>query len=159
MPKVHRLDSKKKKKDKKKDKKEGEANGDHQNGDVDEETAEFDVNLYGVPVCGDVKLEFERKGEKMFAFWINTFFVKDLQMVVDKIGLDKAHKDVKSHKNYEEGFKVELLFTEMTNSTPRKLTTVSSSPSISNIIPPSPTASSSASASKIEGNLSNSNSV
>lgn len=137
-PKVHRVDSKKKK-DKKKDKE--ATNGEQQNGGEEEqqqEKAEFECGLNGVPVCGDVKMEFEKKGEKMFAFWFNTFFVKELKLVIDKIGLDKAHKDVKHHKSYYEGFKVELVFAEMTNTTPRKLTTVSSSPSISSISSSSP---------------------
>jgi len=169
VPKVHRLEGKKKKKGKKKERKDlaeqsnGQASGsegeqntnsnnnnNHNNGSINgednennnnnnnhqnvlEETAVFDCGTNGIPLIGDVKMEFERKGEKMFAFWFNTFFVKDLHVIIDKIGLDKAHKDCKSHKLYQEGFKVELIFDEMSTSSSARLTTVSSSPSISNM--------------------------
>jgi len=162
VPKVHRVDSKKKKKDKKKDKHEDNTNGkEAENGESneDEETAEFECG--SVPVCGDVKMEFERKGEKMFAFWFNTFFVKDLHVIIDKKGLDKAHKDAKNNKLYEANFTVELIFEEMVN-TPRKLTTVSSSPSISTtttITTISTTTTSAPSSPKAEGGLSNSSSI
>jgi hypothetical protein len=133
-PRVHKVDSKKKKKkDKKKNKdgsKEGaEANGkepDVENGDHDEqqETAEFDCGA-GVPVFGDVKMDFSKDGARIFMFWFNTFFVKDLHVVIEKTGLDKANKDAKHNKLYEKDFKVELVFSEViaTPSTPSTPTT------------------------------------
>lgn len=176
VPKVHRIDSKKKRKDKKKKEKDAtEANGksgvegDQQAAaaggeDNVEETVEFDIGSLGVPVCGDVKVEFDRKGEKMFAFWFNTFFVKDSHIVIDKVGLDKAHKDVKHHKSYHENFKVELIFEEMAQTSPRKLTTANSSPSISTLSTSnpsnsSPSAPSSPTALKAEAALASSSSV
>lgn len=93
-----------------------------------EDTAVFECG--GVPVCGDVKLDFEKQGGRIFAFWFNTFFVKGLHLVVPKEGLDKGHKD-KHHKLYEEAFRVELVFAELTQEAPRKLATATSSASIS----------------------------
>lgn len=120
-PKVHKVEGKKKKKDKKKDKhKEGETNGKEpeENGETEEtETAEFDCGA-GVPVFGDVKMDFDQKGTRIFMFWFNTFFVKDLHIVIEKVGLDKAHKDAKHHKLYEKHFKVELVFAEVAPTTP-----------------------------------------
>ncbi len=45
-----------------------------------EETATFDCGMS--PIYGDVKIEFDHKGSKIFAFWFNTAFVKDLRLVV-----------------------------------------------------------------------------
>lgn len=147
-PKVHKVsDGKKKKKSKKDVKKEaahtaegnneGEAAGEGETNGRDlhqsrenstilstegeaptEDTAVFECG--GVPVCGDVKIDFEKQGARIFAFWFNSFFVKGLRLVVNKEGLDKGHKD-KHHKLYEEGFLVEVLFAEMTQDAPRKL--------------------------------------
>jgi phosphatidylinositol-3,4,5-trisphosphate 3-phosphatase/dual-specificity protein phosphatase PTEN len=122
-PKVNKAE-KKKKKEKKKDK--GKEVGDyavstngHEAEEDEEEMAEFDLGV-GVPVFGDVKMDFENKGGRVFMFWFNTFFVKDLRLVIDKEGLDKAHKDAKNdkHKLYSKNFTVELVFSEVTPSSP-----------------------------------------
>lgn len=138
-PKITKVDKKKKKKDKKNKEKEkgsagyaADANGKAEPEKEMLDTIEFDVGgPAGVPVCGDVKMDFEAKGGRMFMFWFNTFFVKDGRMVIGKGGLDKASKDVKHHSKYEPEFCVELQFSEMTEEIPtRKLTTVGSSSSI-----------------------------
>lgn len=126
-PKVSKLDKKKKKK---KNKEGGEnGNGVHspgspggENGESEEtETAEFECGA-GIPVFGDVKMDFEKQGARIFMFWFNTFFVKDLHVVIEKPGLDKANKD-KHNKNYSKHFKVELVFAEVAASTPSTPTT------------------------------------
>lgn len=108
------------------------ANGREEEGDgaqASEETATFECGM--IPVCGDVKLDFERQGGRIFMFWFNTAFVKDgVHLTITKEGLDKAWKD-KHHKLYDECFRVELAFTEMTQQPTRaKLNGSSSSPSI-----------------------------
>lgn len=45
----------------------------------------------------------------MFLFWFNTYFVEDDYLCLSKPELDKACKD-KSHKLYDEDFRVELYF-------------------------------------------------
>eukprot|EP00049_Salpingoeca_infusionum_P017959 m.355172 g.355172 ORF g.355172 m.355172 type:complete len:382 (-) comp17189_c0_seq1:517-1662(-) len=71
------------------------------------------------PVAGDVKLEFIHKKstgkEKMFHLWFNTFFIEDLKMVATQPEIDKANKD-KKNKIYPVGFKVELHFAEISDS-------------------------------------------
>jgi hypothetical protein len=127
----------------------------------------------GVPVCGDVKIDFERQGSRIFMFWFNTCFVKgtkvkkenkhqknhipiqikkrrkrqgrsdppffsfsflilsfsklELNLVIYKKGLDKGHKD-KHHKLYEEAFRVEAVFTELSEDVPRKFSKADSTP-------------------------------
>eukprot|EP00026_Physarum_polycephalum_P008587 Phypoly_transcript_08675.p1 GENE.Phypoly_transcript_08675~~Phypoly_transcript_08675.p1 ORF type:complete len:416 (-),score=56.71 Phypoly_transcript_08675:54-1301(-) len=92
---------------------------------LSEDLAVFECG--GVPVCGDVKIDFERQGSRIFMFWFNSFFVKDLSLVIHKKGLDKGHKD-KHHKLYEEAFRVEAVFTELSGDVPRKFSKVDSTP-------------------------------
>jgi phosphatidylinositol-3,4,5-trisphosphate 3-phosphatase/dual-specificity protein phosphatase PTEN len=95
---------------------------------TEDSTATFECG--GIPVVGDVRVDFDRQGARVFQFWFNTAFVKDLRLVIPKSGLDKAHKD-KHHKLYDENFRVELVFTEMAPTTTRtKLTNSSSSATI-----------------------------
>lgn len=107
----------------------GEASGrDNSVSQEGEDVAIFECG--GVPVRGDVKLDFERQGARIFGFWFNTFFIQDLHLVIFKGGLDKGHKD-KHHKLYEENFNVEVVFAELTQDIPRpKLTNVPSTSSI-----------------------------
>ena len=58
-----------------------------------------------LPLCGDVKLEFQG----MFHFWFNTSFVENNTLVLSKPEIDKANKD-KTHKIFPHNFKVELVF-------------------------------------------------
>jgi len=95
---------------------------------LSEDLAIFDCG--SVPVCGDVKIDFEKQGTRIFAFWFNTFFVKGLSLVINKEGLDKGNKD-KHHKLYEENFRVEGVFTELTQDAPRKLVKGNSAANIS----------------------------
>lgn len=136
-PKVVKVE-KKRKKNKKKEKDDDRESGtdteDLIEGDLTEDTATFDCG--GLPVCGDIRMDFERHGSgRIFQFWFHTAFVKDLKLVISKEGLDKAHKD-KHHKLYDENFRVELEFAEMSQQPPTpahpryKLTSSVSSPSI-----------------------------
>jgi len=81
----------------------------------EEETAVFECG--NVPLCGDIKVEFTEKGNKMFAFWFSSSFVKNNRLVLRKEELDKAHKDT-SHKNYHANFRVELVFNDMSAGAP-----------------------------------------
>lgn len=90
---------------KKKTKKKGE--------DEEEETVSFDCG--NVPLHGDVKVEFSEKSSKLFAFWFCSSFVKENRLTLKKEELDKAHKD-SSHKSYHQNFRIELTFSELTNS-------------------------------------------
>lgn len=157
-PKVVKLnDGKKKKKDKSKKDKSGELHAEDKDKDKDkgkeeateaegaangkedadgsvaeESTATFECG--GIPVVGDVRVDFERQGARVFQFWFNTAFVKDLRAVIPKSGLDKAHKD-KHHKLYHENFRVELVFSEMASTPSRaKLTSSGSSATISSTV-------------------------
>ena len=118
-PRVHKVEGTKKKKSKKNKHKEGGAEANGKEPEVEDgepegvETAEFDCGA-GVPVFGDAKLDFESKGARIFMFWFNTFFVKDLHVVIEKTGLDKANKDAKHNKLYKKDFRVELVFAEVT---------------------------------------------
>ena len=103
-------------------------NAGNADGDV-EDLAVFECG--GVPVCGDVRVDFERQGTRIFAFWFNTFFVKGSSLSINKWGLDKGHKD-KHHKLYDESFRVEGVFTELTQDAPRKFAKTTS---IANIPP------------------------
>jgi len=78
--------------------------------DEEEETASFECG--NIPLCGDIKVEFNDKGSKMFAFWFSSSFVKGGRLVLKKEELDKAHKDT-GHKNYHANFRVELVFNDM----------------------------------------------
>lgn len=97
----------------------------------EEDTASFTCGA--VPVVGDVRVDFDRKGGRIFQFWFNTFFVKENSLTLPKVGLDKAAKD-KNHEAYEEKFRVELSFSSIDAPRP-KLTSSSSS----NILPTVPT--------------------
>jgi len=114
---------------------EGAANGkEKEEGEtVAEDTATFECGM--IPVVGDVRVDFENKGARIFQFWFNTGFVKDLRLVVKKKELDKAFKD-KHHKLYDENFRVGLAFTEMgTTTTPASArATLSSSSSSASIL-------------------------
>jgi phosphatidylinositol-3,4,5-trisphosphate 3-phosphatase/dual-specificity protein phosphatase PTEN len=156
-PKVRRMAETKKRKKGKKDTKRdaahilddkevdedgGEWNGrDHQSGNEnigvteEEDLAVFECG--GVPVCGDVKIDFEKQGTRIFAFWFNSFFVKGLSLMINKEGLDKGNKD-KHHKLYEETFRVEAVFIELTQEAPRKFGKANSSANISHISNTSP---------------------
>ncbi|KAJ4919965.1 hypothetical protein JOQ06_000202, partial [Pogonophryne albipinna] len=64
-----------------------------------------------LPVCGDIK-------EKMFHFWVNTFFIPGPEETPgEKLengsanDLDKANKD-KANRNFSPNFKVKLYFTK-----------------------------------------------
>eukprot|EP01117_Protostelium_nocturnum_P006274 TRINITY_DN2264_c0_g1_i1.p1 TRINITY_DN2264_c0_g1~~TRINITY_DN2264_c0_g1_i1.p1 ORF type:complete len:659 (-),score=180.26 TRINITY_DN2264_c0_g1_i1:185-2161(-) len=67
-----------------------------------------------LPVQGDVKFDFfDKNNEKLFSFWINTYFIKNNTMELNKSELDKANKD-RSHKSFEENFKVRANFSPLT---------------------------------------------
>lgn len=95
-----------------------------------------------LPLCGDVKIVFYnkprmKKKDKMFQFWLNTFFVEAddkpkengrkswagevpgscnyYTMTIPKADLDKANKD-KAHKVFSPNFQVKLHFTNPENS-------------------------------------------
>lgn len=87
-----------------------------------------------VPVCGDVKIEFYHKNaigskDKMFHFWFNTAFIRDNQLMMTKLEVDKAHKD-KQCKVFSQDFSVHLQFTDpdMINSSATKSTSVGITP-------------------------------
>jgi len=134
-PKVNKVSKKKGKKEshddnnKDKGKEEGDNEGEGTGEDGDESTATF--NCGGIPVWGDIRVEFEKQGGKIFQFWFNTAFVKDLNVVIPKEGLDKAHKD-KHHKTYDENFRIEVQFAEP-QSRP-KLATSSSSANVNELV-------------------------
>jgi phosphatidylinositol-3,4,5-trisphosphate 3-phosphatase/dual-specificity protein phosphatase PTEN len=135
-PKVVRID--KKKKGKGKGKEEG---GEEGEGEA-EELATFEVG--SLPVRGDVRVDFESKGARIFQFWFNTYFVKPipqplnassgstLSTSIPKIGLDKAFKDMKSHKLYDEKFNVELQFSELEHTPARTKSTIITSTETNN---------------------------
>eukprot|EP01110_Echinostelium_bisporum_P012626 TRINITY_DN7411_c0_g1_i1.p1 TRINITY_DN7411_c0_g1~~TRINITY_DN7411_c0_g1_i1.p1 ORF type:complete len:374 (-),score=134.88 TRINITY_DN7411_c0_g1_i1:22-1143(-) len=99
----------KNKKKKEKKKKDDTANGEA----TDSDTVKFDCG--SLSLSGDAKLDFTEKHlgseGKLFHFWFNTTFVKDCRVVIQKAGIDKAHKD-KHHKLFDENFRVELVFEE-----------------------------------------------
>lgn len=94
-----------------------------------------------VPLCGDIKVVFYnkprmKKKDKMFQFWLNTFFVEAddkpkengrkswagevpgssnyYTVTIPKCELDKANKD-KAHKLFSPNFQVKLHFTNPEN--------------------------------------------
>lgn len=129
-PKVVKVDKKKKKQkekeQKEKDQKEkGKENGENGKEEVAEDPAEEGTVTFEcghVPVIADVKVDFDRQGNRIFQFWFNTAFVKEplhssesdpkaqKHLIIAKTGLDKANKD-KKHKDYDKDFCVELIFT------------------------------------------------
>lgn len=121
-PKVVKVGKKKGKKDSHDDKEKGK---EEENEEEEDDTATFECG--GVPIWGDVRVEFEKQGGKIFQFWFNTSFVKNNNMVIVKEGLDKAHKD-KHHKTYDEHFRVEAQFEE-----PQSRPKLSSSASQANV--------------------------
>jgi phosphatidylinositol-3,4,5-trisphosphate 3-phosphatase/dual-specificity protein phosphatase PTEN len=130
-PKVVKVDKKKKKqkeqkeKGKEKEKEKEKENGENGKEEVAEDPAEEGTVTFEcghVPVIADVKVDFDRQGNRIFQFWFNTAFVKEplhssesgpkaqLHLIISKTGLDKANKD-KKHKDYDKDFCVELIFT------------------------------------------------
>eukprot|EP01111_Echinosteliopsis_oligospora_P011059 TRINITY_DN3551_c0_g1_i1.p1 TRINITY_DN3551_c0_g1~~TRINITY_DN3551_c0_g1_i1.p1 ORF type:complete len:422 (-),score=92.73 TRINITY_DN3551_c0_g1_i1:111-1376(-) len=81
--------------------------------DDTEGTIAFDCG--GLPICGDIRVDFTIGG-KVMGFWFNTYFVKNRKLVLKKEEIDKVHKD-KSHKLYDEHFRIELNFGEMNDLT------------------------------------------
>ena len=47
--------------------------------------------------------------DKIFHFWINSSFVDDHMLTLQKLDIDKAHKD-KKHRKFLAEFKLELMF-------------------------------------------------
>ncbi|XP_071952401.1 phosphatidylinositol 3,4,5-trisphosphate 3-phosphatase and dual-specificity protein phosphatase PTEN-like [Antedon mediterranea] len=111
-----------------------------------DKTLAFELPKGGLPICGDIKIEFfhkpnKLKKDKMFHFWVNTFFVlnsrgenihqcntedlpqmkactKNKQMLVmtlNKEELDKANKD-KTNRLYSPNFKVICYFSSVDES-------------------------------------------
>ncbi|XP_033118955.1 phosphatidylinositol 3,4,5-trisphosphate 3-phosphatase and dual-specificity protein phosphatase PTEN-like [Anneissia japonica] len=104
----------------------------------------FSIPKGGLPICGDIKIEFFHKSnklkkDKMFHFWVNTFFILNskcesvkqcsvdllpdiklegthsrqvLEMTLQKDELDKANKD-KTNRLYSPNFKVICYFSSV----------------------------------------------
>jgi phosphatidylinositol-3,4,5-trisphosphate 3-phosphatase/dual-specificity protein phosphatase PTEN len=79
--------------------------GDHDADEDDDPSLPKLVIPANVPLCGDIKFDFE----KLLHFWVNTGFVEDNKIVLRKHEIDKACKDTKD-KNYPANFKVVLRF-------------------------------------------------
>jgi len=65
----------------------------------------FALECNNVPLCGDIKVEFE----KLMHFWINTSFITGNSTVIKKSEIDKANKD-KKDKIFPGDFRLELVF-------------------------------------------------
>merc|ERR1712150_129814 len=64
-----------------------------------------------VVIRGDIKIEFfhKKKENKLFHFWINTFFHNGTKFSIEKEEIDKINKD-KKHKVTDKDFTIDIHF-------------------------------------------------